>query len=68
MITWSFLTITVEPSTLEDRSKLMPAPSESVGVMEGIFFSGDGTPFEVSNIRVHYEYMKYSTSVNLSQE
>ena len=67
-VTRSFLTITVEPSTLEDQSKLMLAPNEPVGVMEGIFFLDDGTPFEVSNMRIHYKYMKYNTFVNLSQE
>ncbi|MDU2501675.1 MAG: GntR family transcriptional regulator, partial [Lactobacillus gasseri] len=52
----------------EDQSKLMLAPNEPVGVMEGIFFLDDGTPFEVSNMRIHYKYMKYNTFVNLSQE
>lgn len=67
-VTRSFLTITVEPSTLDDQSKLMLAPNEPVGIMSGIFFLDDGTPFEVSNMRIHYKYMKYNTFVNLSQE
>ena len=46
----------------------MLALNEPVGVMEGIFFLDDGTPFEVSNMRIHYKYMKYNTFVNLSQE
>lgn len=36
--------------------------------MGGVFFLDDGTPFEVSNMRIHYRYMKYSTFVNLDQE
>lgn len=67
-VTRSFLTITVEPSTLDDQSKLMLAPNEPVGVLSGIFFLDDGTPFEVSNMRIHYKYMKYNTFVNLGQE
>ncbi|MBD5430294.1 GntR family transcriptional regulator [Lactobacillus sp.] len=67
-VTRSFLTITVEPSTLDDQSKLVLAPNEPVGIMSGIFFLDDGTPFEVSNMRIHYKYMKYNTFVNLSQE
>ena len=59
-VTKSFLTITVEPSTLEDQVKLMLEPNEPVGIIEGIFFLDDGTPFEVSNMRVHYKYMKYN--------
>ncbi|QNQ82624.1 GntR family transcriptional regulator [Lactobacillus sp. PV037] len=67
-VTRSFLTITVEPSTLDDQAKLMLAPNEPVGVLSGIFFLDDGTPFEVSNMRIHYKYMKYNTFVNLGQE
>ena len=67
-VTRSFLTITVEPSNLDDQTKLMLAPNEPVGVMEGIFFLDDGTPFEVSNMRIHYKYMKYNTFVNLNGE
>lgn len=66
-VTKSFLTITVEPSTLEDQVKLMLEPNEPVGIIEGIFFLDDGTPFEVSNMRVHYKYMKYSSFVNLNK-
>ena len=28
----------------------------------------DGTPFEVSNMRVHYKYMRYNTFVSLGKE
>ena len=66
-VTKSFLTITVEPSTLEDQVKLMLEPNEAVGIIEGIFFLDDGTPFEVSNMRVHYKYMKYNSFVNLNK-
>ena len=66
-VTKSFLTITVEPSTLEDQAKLMLEPNEPVGIIEGIFFLDDGTPFEVSNMRVHYKYMKYNSFVNLNK-
>ncbi|MCT7679544.1 MAG: GntR family transcriptional regulator, partial [Lactobacillus iners] len=57
----------VEPSTLEDQVKLMLEPNEPVGIIEGIFFLDDGTPFEVSNMRVHYKYMKYNSFVNLNK-
>lgn len=66
-VTKSFLTITIEPSTLEDQVKLMLEPNEPVGIIEGIFFLDDGTPFEVSNMRVHYKYMKYNSFVNLNK-
>lgn len=66
-VTKSFLTITVEPYTLEDQVKLMLEPNEPVGIIEGIFFLDDGTPFEVSNMRVHYKYMKYNSFVNLNK-
>ncbi|MCT7847765.1 MAG: GntR family transcriptional regulator [Lactobacillus iners] len=66
-VTKSFLTITVEPSTLEDQVKLMLEPNEPVGIIEGIFFLDDGTPFEVSNMRIHYKYMKYNSFVNLNK-
>ena len=47
---------------------MMLAPNEHVGLMEVIFFLDDVTPFEVSNMIIHYKYMKYNTFVNLSQE
>lgn len=64
--TKSFLTITVSPSTLADQKKLLLKPVEPVGVMAGIFFSDDGTPFELSNMRVHYRYMRFNNLVSLS--
>ena len=66
-VTKSFLNITVEPSNEEDQQKLNLKPTEPVGVMEGIFFLDDGTPFEVSNMRVHYHYMNFNTFVNLGK-
>ena len=66
-VTRSFLNITVEPSTANDQKMLKLAANEPVGVMSGIFFLDDGTPFEVSNMRIHYKYMKYNTFVNLNQ-
>ena len=66
-VTKSFLNITVEPSSEEDQEKMKLKPVEPVGVMEGIFFLDDGTPFEVSNMRVHYSYMRFNTFVNLNR-
>lgn len=65
-VTKSFLNITVEPSNNEDQEKMKLKPVEPVGVMEGIFFLDDGTPFEVSNMRVHYHYMRFNTFVSLN--
>lgn len=66
-VTRSFLNITVEPSNSEDQSELDLQTNEPVGVMEGIFSLDDGTPFEVSNMRIHYKYMRYNSFVNLNQ-
>jgi len=67
-VTRSFLSISVAPSTVEDRQLLHLSATEPVGVMDGIFFLDDGTPFEVSNMRLHYQYMKYNTFVNLNED
>ena len=67
-VTRSFMTITVSPSTKADQQLLSLSETEPVGIMEGIFFLDDGTPFEVSNMRVHYKYMKYNTFVSLNKE
>lgn len=64
----SFLTISAAPSTAEDQELLHLTPTEPVGVMGGIFFLDDGTPFEVSNMRMHYQYMKYNTFVSLDED
>lgn len=66
-VTKSFMTIAAEPSTTEDQELLNLKPVEPVGIMEGIFFLDDGTPFEVSNMRLHYKYLNYNTFVNLDE-
>ncbi|TSO26672.1 GntR family transcriptional regulator [Lactobacillus sp. LL6] len=66
-VTKAFLNITVEPSNSEDQKEMKLTPTEPVGVMDGIFFLDDGTPFEVSNMRVHYHYMRFNTFVNLNR-
>lgn len=66
-VTKAFLNITVEPSNKEDQEQLDLKATEPVGVMEGIFFLDDGTPFEVSNMRVHYRYMNFNSFVNLGK-
>ena len=58
-VTKSYLTITVEPSSAEDQAQLQLKATEPVGV-------ADGTPFEVSTMRVHYKYMRFNTFVNLN--
>ncbi len=67
VVTKAFLNITVEPSNDEDQTRLNLKKSEPVGVMEGIFFLDDGTPFEVSTMRIHYQYMRFNTFVNLNK-
>lgn len=64
-VTKSFLSIEAQPSTEEDQKLLNLTPQEPVGVMSGIFFLDDGTPFELSNMRLHYQYMKYNALVEL---
>lgn len=66
-VTKSFMTITTTPSNKEDQGLLHLKPVEPVGVMEGIFFLDDGTPFEVSNMRLHYKYLNYNTFVDLNE-
>ncbi len=66
-VTKSFMTITAQPSTSEDQALLNLKSVEPVGVMEGIFFLDDGTPFEVSNMRLHYKYLNYNTFVDLNE-
>ena len=67
-VTKSFMSISVAPSKADDQRLLKLKPTEPVAIMEGVFFLDDGTPFEVSNMRVHYRYMKYDTFVSLDQE
>ena len=62
-VTRSFLSILASPSNEQDQKLLNLKSTEPVGVMEGIFFLDDGTPFEVSNMRLHYQYLRYNTFV-----
>ncbi|KRM58787.1 GntR family transcriptional regulator [Secundilactobacillus malefermentans] len=68
VVTKSFMSIQAAPSTDEDQKLLNLKPIEPVGLMEGIFFLDDGTPFEVSNMRLHYKYLQYNTFVSLDEE
>ena len=63
-VTKSFLSIAADASNTTDQELLHLQPNEPVGLMSGIFFLDDGTPFEVSNMRLHYQYMKYTTFVS----
>lgn len=67
VVTKAFLNITVEPSSKEDQEQMKLKTTEPVGVIEGIFFLDDGTPFEVSTMRIHYQYMRFNTFVNLNK-
>jgi len=60
-VTKSFLTVTAEPSSAADQDLLDLTPVEPVGVMAGIYFLDDGTPFEMANMRVHYKYMQFNS-------
>lgn len=60
-VTKSFLTVTAEPSTESDQKLLALQPVEPVGVMTGVFFLDDGTPFEMATMRVHYKYMQFNS-------
>ncbi|MBM7616858.1 DNA-binding GntR family transcriptional regulator [Weissella uvarum] len=67
-VTRSFLTISAEPSTESDQEVLALKQNEPVGVMAGIYFLDDGTPFEVGTMRIHYKYMKYNSFDSLDGE
>lgn len=67
-VTRSYLTLTVEPSSKADQQLLKLSENEPVGIMEGVFFLDDGTPFEISNMRVHYKYMRFNTFVSLGKD
>ncbi|PZD97501.1 GntR family transcriptional regulator [Paenibacillus sambharensis] len=64
-VTKSFLSIFAEPSNPEDRQLLHLQDNEPVGIMEGIFFLDNGTPFEYSHMRFHYKYLKFNTFVSV---
>ena len=59
------MSIFAEPSTKKDQELLGLSSTEPVGVMEGIFFLDNGTPFEFSSMRFHYRYMKFNTFVTV---
>ncbi|KRN88410.1 GntR family transcriptional regulator [Ligilactobacillus ceti] len=64
-VTKSFLSVFAEPSTTEDQNLLNLKPTEPVGIMEGIFFLDNGTPFEFSHMRFHYDYLKFNSFVSV---
>ncbi|GIO88219.1 GntR family transcriptional regulator [Paenibacillus faecis] len=66
-VTKSFLSIFAEPSQPEDRGLLNLREHEPVGIMEGVFFLDNGTPFEFSHMRFHYKYMKFNTFVSVQR-
>lgn len=61
----TYLTITAAPSDEEGQELLNLNTNEPVGLMEGIFFLNDGTPFEFSTMKLHYKYFKYDSFVDL---
>lgn len=67
-VTRSFLSICAEPSTINDQDLLNLQPVEPVGVMEGVFFLDNGTPFEFSHMRLHYKYLKFNSFVALDKD
>ncbi|MDR3242025.1 MAG: GntR family transcriptional regulator [Lactobacillaceae bacterium] len=67
-VTKSFVTVTVEPSNEHDQQMLDLNENEPVGVMSGIYFLDDGTPFEYGTMRVHYQYMHYNSFVSMDGE
>lgn len=64
-VTRSFVSVSVAPSTEHDQATLQLRTTEPVALLDGVFFLDDGTPFEVSNMRFHYQYMRYNTFTNL---
>lgn len=67
-VTRSYMTIAAAPSTAHDQELMGLLSTEPVGLMEGVFFLDDGTPFELSNMRVHYRYMRYNTFVSVTRD
>ncbi|USS86063.1 GntR family transcriptional regulator [Fructilactobacillus cliffordii] len=63
--TKAVMSLKVEPSNANDQELLHLTATEPVGIMEGIFFLDNGTPFELSKMRVHYSYFSYNTFVDL---
>lgn len=65
-VTKSFLSVFAEPSTENDQKFLGLKLNEPTGIMEGVFFLDNGTPFEYSHMRFHYKYLKFNTFVSVS--
>ena len=65
-VTRSYVSVSAAPSTEIDQELLQLKPTEPVAVLDGVFFLDDGTPFEVSNMRFHYQYMRYNTFTNIN--
>ena len=63
-VTKSFLSVYAEPSSLRDQELLNLSANEPTGIMEGIFFLDNGTPFEFSHMRLHYKYLKFNSFVS----
>ncbi|WP_125590017.1 GntR family transcriptional regulator [Companilactobacillus jidongensis] len=63
----TYLTISAQPSDEEGQKLLNLTKTEPVGIMEGIFFLNDGTPFEFSTMKLHYKYFKYDSFVDLDR-
>jgi len=61
----TYLAISAAPSDEEGQELLNLKENEPLGVMEGIFFLNDGTPFEFSTMKLHYKYFKYDSFVDL---
>lgn len=66
-VTKSFLTIGAAPATVEDQKQLNLKVNEPVGTMAGIFFLDDGTPIEYSFMRMHYQYLKFNSFVEIDK-
>ncbi|MFD1418588.1 GntR family transcriptional regulator [Companilactobacillus keshanensis] len=61
----TYLAISAAPSDEEGKKLLNLKSNEPLGIMEGIFFLNDGTPFEFSTMKLHYKYFKYDSFVDL---
>jgi len=64
----TYLNISAAPSDEEGKKLLHLADNEPIGLMEGIFFLDDGTPFEFSTMKLHYKYFKYDSFVDLANK
>ncbi|KRK64830.1 GntR family transcriptional regulator [Companilactobacillus tucceti DSM 20183] len=63
----TYLAISASPSDEEGQKLLNLNENEPLGIMEGIFFLNDGTPFEFSTMKLHYKYFKYDSFVDLDR-